>query len=363
MHVVRLGLAVALCASSVLAFGRGSSSKAVPPSVGRHSRASSLQNVQSAPASPSKRWVRPITSYGDPDLQGVWMNNRATPLERPKALEGRPILTDAEVAVLQQRADKLFKNGNSDYAVGDAVFLAAFANLAEYNNAAATASSFLTLNTVFDNRTALIVDPPDGRLPPMTAEAQQRRKAVATARAAALEQGRAAPKDLSNSLRCITWGTPRLLISPYTSHYQIIQAPGYVVLYLEADVRIIPVNGHPHLKSSLKALLGDSRGRWEGNTLVVDTTNFSPKSDFMGSSEHLHLVERFTRVSQDTINYDITIDDPTTWTRPWTVEIRLARTDDTLYEDACHEGNYEVMRGMLAAPRVEEKAEGEIGVK
>jgi hypothetical protein len=341
MHVVRLSLAVALCTSSVLAF----------------------ENLQSAPSSASKRWMGPVTSYGDPDLQGVWMNNRATPLERPKGLEGRHILTDAEVAVLQQRADRLFKSGDSDYAAGDAVFLAAFADLAEYKNAAATASSFLTLNTVFDNRTSLIVDPPDGRIPSTTAAAQERRRAVATARAAAFEQGRAQPKDLSNPLRCITWGTPRLLISPYTSHYQIIQAPGYVVLYLEADVRIIPVDGRPHLTSSVQALLGDSRGRWEGNTLVVDTTNFSPKSDFMGSSDHLHLVERFTRVSRDTINYDITIDDPTTWTRPWTVEIRLARTDDMLYEDACHEGNYEVMRGMLAAPRAEEKAEGKIRVQ
>ena len=339
MHFVRLGLLVALCTSSVLA-----------------------SSLQSASSSPSTRWVQPVTSHGDPDLQGVWMNNRATPLERPRALEGRPILTDAEVAVLQQRADELFKDGKSDYAVGDAVFLAAFANLAEYKNAFATASSFLTLNTVFDNRTALIADPPDGRIPPTTPEAQQRRRAVATARAAAFEQGRAGPKDLSNSLRCITWGTPRLLISPYTSHYQIIQVPGYVVLYLEADVRIIPVDGRPHLKSGVQSFLGDSRGQWEGNTLVVDTTNFSPESDFMGSSEHLHLVERFTRVSYDTIDYDITIDDPTTWTRPWTVEIRLARTDDTLYEDACHEGNYEVMRGMLAAPRADEKV-GETGAR
>ena len=353
MHCIRFGLAVALCISAVLVLEIGLSSQAVAP-VGRPSRASSLQIV---PSAGSRRWVRPVTSYGVPDLQGVWMNNRATPLERPKALEGRSVLTDAEVAVLQQRADTLFKNGNSDYAAGDAVFLAAFANLAEYKNAAATASSFLSLNTVFDNRTALIVDPPDGRIPLATVGALQRRAAVAAARVAAFEQGRARPKDLSNALRCITWGTPRLLISPYTSHYQIIQAPGYVVLHLEADVRIIPTDGRPHLTSSVQAVLGDSRGRWEGNTLVVDTTNFSPKSDFMGSSEHLHLVERFTRVSHDTINYDITIEDPTTWTRPWTVEIRLARTDDMLYEDACHEGNYEVMRGMLAAPRVDEKGD------
>jgi hypothetical protein len=360
MHCVRFGVGVVLCTSTVLVLGIGLSSKAVAQSVGPQSRTSGLQ-IESSSASTA--WVHPVTSYGDPDLEGVWMNNRATPLERPKALEGRPVLTDAEVAVLQQRADRLFKNGNSDYAAGDAVFLSAFANLAEYKNVAATASSFLSLNTVFDNRTALIVDPPDGRIPTATAGAQQRRAAVAAARVAAFEQGRARPKNLSNALRCLTWGTPRLLISPYTSHYQIIQAPGYVVLHLEADVRIIPTDGRPHLTSSVQSLLGDSRGRWEGNTLIVDTTNFSPKSDFMGSSEHLHLVERFTRVSADTINYDITIEDPTTWARPWTVEIRLAHTDDVLYEDACHEGNYEVMRGMLAAPRVQEKADGEIGVR
>jgi hypothetical protein len=147
----------------------------------------------------------------------------------------------------------------------------------------------------------------------------------------------------------MTWGTPRLIISPYTSHYQIIQAPGYVVLHLESDVRIIPLEGRPHV--NIAQWLGDSRGHWEGNTLVVDTTHFSRQSDFMGSSDHLHLVERFTRVALDRIDYAITIDDPTTWARPWTVEIRLRRTNDTLYEYACHEGNYEVMRGILAAPR------------
>ena len=140
---------------------------------------------------------------------------------------------------------------------------------------------------------------------------------------------------------------PRLNVTPFTDQYQIIQSPGYVVLDLETDLRIIPMDGRPHLGQNIRLRLGDSRGRWDGNALVIDTTNFSPKSNFMSSSEHLHLVERLTRVSPDGITYDVTIDDPTTWTRAWTVEIHLKRTKTSLYEYACHEGNDEIMRGIL----------------
>jgi hypothetical protein len=281
----------------------------------------------------------------------VWVNNRATPLERPTALAGRPFLTDAEVITLQQRADRLFKNGNSDFAAGDAVFLAAFANLDTYRNPDATADSLLSDDREFDDRTSLIVDPPDGRIPPVTAAAQQRLAAIAVARAAARQQGDLRPNDLSNPMRCITWGMPRLIVNPYTDHYRIIQSPGYLVLDLETDLRIIPMDGRPHPGPNIRLRLGDSRGRWESNALVIDTTNFSSKSYFMGASENLHLVERLTRVSPDGITYRVTIDDPTTWTRSWTVEIHLKRTKASLYEYACHEGNYEVMRGMLAAAR------------
>jgi hypothetical protein len=327
---LRIGLCIVLSTSAAAAVDMGPTSKR-----------------------PAKAWKPPLTSYGTPDLAGVWVNNRATPLERPKALEGRPFLTDAEVIILQQRADRLFKDGNSDFAAGDAVFLAAFANLDTYKNPDATGDSLLSDDREFDNRTSLIVDPPDGRIPPLTAAARQKQAAMAVARAAVRQRGDMQPGDLSNALRCITWGIPRLIVTPFTDRYQIIQSPGYVVLDLETDIRIIPMDGRPHLGPNIRTRLGDSRGRWEGQTLIIDTTNFSPGSNFMGSSEQLHLVERLTRISPDKITYDVTIDDPTTWTRSWTVEIHLKKTKALLYEYACHEGNYEVMHGILAAARSE----------
>lgn len=303
---------------------------------------------QVQPAAVAKAWTPPVTSFGDPDLQGVWLNNSATPLERPEVLKGKLRLTDDEVAELQQRADRLFSDGNTDVALGDAVFLAALANLDEYKNPDATQNS-LDVPREFDNRTSLIVDPPDGRIPPLTLQARQKLAATATAR-----QRPTGPEDLANPIRCLTWGVPRLVAgNPYTSYYQIIQSPGYVVLYLETDARIIPL-GRPHLPARIRHLNGDSIGRWEGNTLVVDTTNFSPQSNFRGASEQLHVIERFTRVAPDRLHYEITIDDPTTWTRSWTVDIRLKLTQDRLYEYACHEGNYEVMRGILSAARIGE---------
>jgi hypothetical protein len=336
----RVGLFIVLFTSTVAAVDIGLTSKA-----------------------PAKAWTPPVTPDGTPDLEGVWVNHRATPLERPKALEGRRYLTDGEVITLQQRADRLFKDGNSDFAAGDAVFLAAFANLEKYSNPDATGDSLLSDDREFDNRTSLIVDPPDGRIPPLTAAAQQRLATIAVARAAARHRGDLRPYDLSNALRCITWGVPRLIVTPFTDHYQIIQSPGYVVLDLETDLRIIPIDGRPHLGPNIRSRLGDARGRWEGNALVIDTTNLSTESSFMGSSEHLHLVERFTRVSPDGITYDVTIDDPTTWTRSWTVEIHLKRTKVSLYEYACHEGNDNVMRGILSAARFEYERAGETKVQ
>ena len=312
----------------------------------------------------AKTWTSPRTPDGQPDLQGFWANTRATPVERPQVLEGRPFLTDAEVADLQKRADRLFKDGASDFAAGDNIFLAAFANLERYKNPNSTSSSVGMVERVFDNRTSLVVDPPDGRIPALTPEAQ-RRQAAAAARQRLLS----GPEDLSNALRCITYGVPRLggrFADPDFSYYQILQAPGYVVLMTEAihEARIIPLGGRPHLPQGVRQWDGDSRGRWEGTTLVVDTTNFSPDSNFMGSGEHLHLVERFTRVASDTINYEITVDDPMTWTKPWTAAIRLTQqAQDTLYEFACHEGNVDIMRGVLGGARADEHAAEEAATK
>jgi len=302
-------------------------------------------------------WKAPLSPDGHPDLQGVWLNNSATPLERPKALEGRQALTDEEVAELRRRADRLFKNTNADFAGGDAVFLAALADIDHFKSATATGTTFEMIEREFDNRTSLIVDPPDGRIPSLTAEAQQRR----AARDAIRRRPAEGPEDLTHVERCLTYGVPRLSGTNTGAgplgYYEIVQTPSYIVLFLEAvhEARVINLDGRPHLPPSVRQWQGDSRGRWEGKTLVVDTTNFSSRSDFMGASDQLHLVERFTRVGPDRIDYQITVDDPTTWTTPWTAVIRLKKNDARLYEYACHEGNYEILRGIFAAARAKEK--------
>ncbi|HEX4592634.1 MAG TPA: hypothetical protein VH157_00080, partial [Bryobacteraceae bacterium] len=210
----------------------------------------------------------------------------------------------------------------------------------------------------FDNRTSLIIDPPDGKIPPFTADGQ-RRQAAAIA-SVSFRRPPAGPKDLSSAMRCITPGVPRIggrFGAGNDGYYQFLQSRGYVIFFMEAfhDARIIPLDGRPHLPPEIRAWNGDSRGRWEEKTLVVDTTNFSPNSSFMGAAENLHLVERFTRIAADVINYEVTIDDATTWTRPWTVQIRLKQTNDKIYEFACHEGNLPMI-GTLSAARAEEKA-------
>jgi len=299
----------------------------------------------------------PLGPDGHPDLQGVWLNNSATPLERPKALEGRQSLTDQEVVELRQRADRLFKNTNADFAAGDAVFLAALANIDTFKSTTATGTTFEMIERDFDNRTSLIVDPPDGRIPSLTAEGQQRRAATTAIRRRPAE----GPEDLNHVERCLTYGVPRLSGTNTGAgplgYYQIVQTPSYIVLFLEAvhEARIINMDGRPHLPPSVRQWEGDSRGRWEGTTLVVDTTNFSARSDYMGSSDHLHLVERLTRVAPDRIDYQITVDDPTMWTKPWTAVIRLKQSAERLYEYACHEGNYEVLRDIFAGARASEK--------
>jgi hypothetical protein len=289
------------------------------------------------------------------------LNNDATPLERPKALEGKRFLTDEEVATLKKNAARLFAGDvDSDATGGDNFFLAALANPDVYRNRNATGSG-VGANREIDNRTSLIVDPPDGKIPPLTPEGQQRRLAAnAAAFAAPTPSPPAGPEDLSNFIRCITYGAPRLggAAASYHNYYQIVQTPGYVMLLSEAmhDARIIPLDGRPHLPQHIRLWLGDSRGRWEGSTLIVETTNFSPKSSLLGSAENLHVVERFTRTAIDRINYEITLTDPTTWATPWTAVVRLKRTNDKMYEDACHEGNQNVMRGILAGARAKEKA-------
>jgi hypothetical protein len=302
----------------------------------------------------ASNWKAPRTSDGQPDLQGVWLSKSATPLERPKALEGRALLTDEEVAQLQARASRMFKDGNSDFAAGDAVFLAALGTGDRFKSPTSTHNSEDMIEREFDRHTSLIVDPPDGHIPPSTADAARRREAaVAAARREHVE-------DFDNALRCIAYGVPRLggrYGAGDYGYYQIVQTPGYVLLFMETghEARIIPLNGRAHVPDGMRLWSGDSRGRWEGETLVVETTNFSAKSNFLGSAAGLRLVERFTRVAPDAIRYEMTMSDPATWAKPWTAEMPLKQSNARLYEWACHEGNYHIMTGMLSAARSQER--------
>jgi hypothetical protein len=304
-------------------------------------------------------WTPPRTPDGQPDLQGVWLNNDATPLERPRELAGRSQLTDAEVGEFRRRAAVLLADNANDFAAGDALFLAVLANVARYKSRNSTGGASEMIEREFDNRTSLIVDPPDGRIPWTPAGKRRYDADVAAGQATAP----AGPEDLPNLIRCLTYGVPRLGVNNSTGagslgYYQILQAPGYVVLMYEAihEARIIPLDRRPHLPESIRRWTGDSRGRWEGNTLIVETSNFSPKGNVMGSGEHLDLVERFTRVAADRIDYEMTLADPTTWVKPWTVAIHLKQRQETIYEYACHEGNVALMHGVLSGARAAETA-------
>jgi hypothetical protein len=318
--------------------------------------------AQSVNAKPAKAvtgtWKASRTVDGQPDLQGVWANNNATPLERPKELAGRPYLTEQEVTALKSKADELF-SGQADAAFGDTVFLSVLANVKgtkegfkSTDGETGDYSSVWTVERNWDNRTSLITDPSDGRLPAMTPQAQQKQLTASAART-----GRpSGPEDRSLSERCITFGSPRLAAG-YNSYFQILQSAKQVAILMETihDVRVVPLDGTPHLPSNMQTWLGDARGHWEGDTLVVDTTNYKPGVFMNVSSDKLHVVERFTRTDADTLKWEITVDDPGAWAKPWTAMIPLKHSKDTLFEYACQEGNYG-LQGILAGARAEEKA-------
>ena len=301
----------------------------------------------------------PQLPWGAPDLQGVWANNVATPLERPDELRGRTRLTDEEVAKLRRVAAELF-DGNGDAAFGDAVFLAALRTPEGYKSTdgrTGNYNAFWVTERVFEDRTSLITDPPDGRKPPLTPKAEQVARSVEAMR----REPPADAESLPLQLRCITYGVPNTFAG-YNTNYQIFQTPTHVVVLGEMihDARIIPLDGRPHVSSNIRQWLGDARGHWEGHTLVVETTNFLDQS-FNGQAArrvngdaNLRLTERFTRVGPDELQYEFTIDDPTIWTRPWSAMIPYKATHDTIYEYACHEGNYG-MHGILAGARVEDR--------
>jgi hypothetical protein len=288
----------------------------------------------------------PRTSDGHPDLQGIWDYRSATPLERPARFAGKEFMT-AEEAADYERLAAAREDGRppddprTEQSVHPAWWL-------DYGK-----------TVIKTRRTSLIVDPPDGKIPPLTEEGQKR---LAARRAEARTRGPADSYENRGLFeRCLTRGVPEgMLPGPYNNNLQVLQAPGFVVLFTEMihDARVIPMDGRPHTGSPLRRWMGESRGRWEGDTLVVDTTNFTDKTNFRGSGANLHLVERFTRLDADTLEYRFTVDDPTTWTRPWTVAYPMIRTEGPIYEYACHEGNYG-LRNILSGARAEERLAAE----
>jgi hypothetical protein len=301
----------------------------------------------------------PRTPWGDPDLQGVWDYWTFTPLERPKEFAGKATLTDEEVAQLAKRLGEQVTAGDARRPVAGGPV--GYSQQDWTDRARATVLK----------QTSLIVDPPDGRIPPLTPEAQKAEQAHRAAGGHPVRMrtdgvGADHPEDRGLSERCLLGFSTGPPFQPggYNNNVQIVQTPGHVMLLLEMnhDARIVPMDGRPHLPTSMRQWLGDSRGRWEGNTLVIETTNFTPKvASFsarrgasgyeLGSAENLRLVERFTRVDARTLHYEFTVHDPTTFTRPFTGRLPMNASDDHIYEYACHEGNYglqNILRGARA---------------
>lgn len=294
----------------------------------------------------AEAWVPLRTAWGDPDFQGLWSYNDDvdTPFERPGEFAGKAVVDDEEevAALLKERARRNVERAPT---IG--------------GETGAGPVHWYEFWSAKSSRTSRVVDPPDGRVPPLTPEALVREGVRAEARR---HRGPADSwEDRSLWDRCIAarGGLPHVIVNPgsYNNIVQILQSPGYVVILHEMihHARIIPLDGSPHLASGVRQHLGDYRGRWEGNTLVVDITNFTDKTDFRGSRETLHLVERWTRIDADRVNYEVTIDDPATFTKRWTVGVPMRQDKDQtqIFEYACHEGNYG-LANILSAARAED---------
>jgi hypothetical protein len=312
----------------------------------RTATAQSTTAFDQGSTSSAKSWTLPRTPNGQPDLQGLWTNATITPLERPRDLAGKPFLTQQEAA---EREKKILQEVSTDRRDGPAEVDVN----RSYNELWRERGGLLL-------QTSLIVDPPDGRLPPLIPEAQAREKADAAQRRKREESQPWTRYNLA--VRCITRGAPKLP-GGYNNDFQIIQTRDSVAIMQEMihEVRVIHIDKSPHIDPNVRLWMGDSRGHWEGDTLVVDIANFNDKimdNSFNccpGAGSHLHVVERFTRVDADHIDYRYTVDDPATYTRPWTASVPMTRIDGPIYEYACHEGNY-AMPDMLGSALARDSA-------
>jgi hypothetical protein len=316
--------------------------------------AQQAQGVAAKPAAAtpavSKNWTPPRTADGKPDLQGYWTNTTDTPLERPKDLGSKEFFTPEELAAREKReqeqaAKRLEGRQTEPGTVADVHY-----DLAQFGLDRSQAKNATSL------RTSLITGP-DGQIPPLLPEAQKRLAERAAYNRVHQFDG---PDTRPLSERCILWpheGPPMMPVG-YNGNLEIVQSPGYVAVLQEMihDTRVIPTDNRTHLSGEVRQLMGDSRGHWEGDTLVVETTNFTDRTNFHGSDQNLKVVERFTRTAADTIKYQFTVSDPTVWDKPWSAEFPMTKTDGPIYEYACQEGNYGMANNLSGARAAEQKS-------
>jgi hypothetical protein len=293
------------------------------------------------------------TPWGEPDLQGLWTSEPelGVPFERPAEFGERQTLTEAEFAARQAQAAKQLATDNAEFDVETAET----ANAGAVGSATSPPPHWLERGQP-SRRTSMVIDPPDGRVPPLTAEARARQQ-----RGVRGSFGNGpfnSHEDFTLYDRCITRGVPNAIYpAVYNANTRLVQGPGYVAISYEMihETRIVPIDSRPPLPSHMRQYLGDARAHWEGDTLVIRTANFNGRSSYRGSSDKLILTERFRRVDAETLRYEMTVEDSNTWARPWTAALNLKPQRDQMYEYACHEGN-NAMRNMLSAARAQEKA-------
>ena len=350
MYVMGVAIAMAWITPLRVAGQDQSATKATP------SKAAPAKARDAATAGAVKSWTLPRTADGQPDLQGVWDYRTLTPLERPKELGTKAFFTEAEAAEYEKKENERQNRDLIDPEQGGLFYPKG--GVVPYNEFWYDRGN----KVAGTKRTSLIIDPPDGRLPAWTPEGQKK----ADLRAIAQRNDQLGhPKadsweDRPLQERCLVGlnAGPPMIPGAYNNNVQLFEAPGHMMILNEMvhSVRVVRLDGRPH--GNIRQWQGDSVGHWEGDTLVVDTINFKRETSLDGSSANTHLVERFTRVDANTLLYEFTVDDPTMWTRPWTAVIPMTKSDEPIYEYACHEGNY-AMSGILAGARAADKAAAE----
>lgn len=314
--------------------------------------------VSAAAQNSSVQGKVPRGADGHPDLSGIWTNASITPFERPADLAGKEFFTEQEAVAYERSHHRNVDQREGIKGTDADVTLA-------YNDAWWDRGTRLFST----RRTSIVIDPPDGHVPPLTAERMRQLQVIAEGRRKRCQQpgcgvenngqmGPAdGPEDRPPMERCLSFGNVAPMISTaYNNNYEIVQTPTFVGIDVEMvhQMRRIPLDGTPHIAGAARFWAGDSRGRWEGDTLVIDTTNFRPETAFRGSDENLHLIERLTRLAGESMRYQFTVDDPTAFTRQWSGELMFVKSKGFLFEYACHEGN-EGMAGILSGARAEER--------